>query len=33
MTLGEWALVASVVSSGLWSGLLAMLTSVLVTEL
>jgi hypothetical protein len=29
MTVGEWALVASVVFSGLWSGLLAMLTMVM----
>jgi hypothetical protein len=29
MTVGEWGLVASVVFSGLWSGLLAMLTLVM----
>ncbi len=29
MTVEEWALIASVVFSGLWSGLLAMLTTVL----
>jgi hypothetical protein len=29
MTVGEWALVASVVFAGLWSGLLAMLTMVM----
>ena len=29
MSVGEWALIASVVFSGLWSGLLAMLTLIL----
>ena len=29
MSVGEWALVASMVFSGLWSGLLAMLTMVM----